>query len=261
MLRRHAIALIYATICALGTPEAVAEQRPTHVFAAASLKNALDEIGAAYTARTGRAVVGSYAASSALARQIEQGAPADLFVSADVDWMDYLAERGLIQPATRVDLLGNGLVLIAPRGSDVRVRLGPGLDLTGPLGDGRLAIGDPLAVPAGKYAKAALERLGAWPALADRLAPVENVRAALAMVAQGEAPLGIVYTTDAAVEPRVEIVATFPAATHPPIVYPLALTPTASADAAAFAAYLRSTAARALFEKHGFAVLAAPAAS
>ncbi|MGE0723661.1 MAG: molybdate ABC transporter substrate-binding protein, partial [Alphaproteobacteria bacterium] len=194
-------------------------------------------------------------ASSALARQIEQGAPASIFISADLDWMDHVAQRGLIRPGTRTRLLGNRIVLIAPAGSAVAARIAPGFDLAGLLSGGRLAMADTRAVPAGKYGKAALETLGVWSAVERRVAQAENVRSALLFVARGEAPLGIVYRTDAAAEARVRIVDTFPENTHPPIVYPAALTRTAVADAAAFFAHLRSEAARPHFEKQGFAIL------
>lgn len=226
------------------------------VFAAASLRNALDEAIAAYGKETGRQVKASYAASSALAKQIEQGAPADLFFSADLDWMDYLDRKGLIAQATRTNLLRNRLVLIAPRAGAIQpLRIEPGLDLAAALGaEGRLAVADVGAVPAGKYGKAALDKLGAWAGVQGRLAQTENVRAALALVSRGEAPLGIVYQTDAAADPGVAVVASFPEDSHPPIVYPVALT-TAGADGAGFLAYLRGPAARAAFERQGFTVI------
>jgi molybdate transport system substrate-binding protein len=235
---------------------ASAQARDVVVFAAASLKNALDEAGAAWTRDTGRRVVMSYAASSALAKQIEAGAPADLFFSADLDWMDYAAAKRLIKPDSRVSLLGNSLVLIAPKGSSLKVDLKPGLDLAAILGSHRLAMGHVNAVPAGKYGKAALEHLGAWAGVKDRIAQTENVRAALLLVSRGEAPLGIVYRTDAASDPSVTIVATFPEGSHPPIVYPVALTKDSdSPDAASFLAFLRSDKAKPFFEKQGFAVM------
>jgi molybdate transport system substrate-binding protein len=225
------------------------------VFAAASLKTALDAIAVQWHSETGKAATISYAASSTLAKQIDNGAPAELFISADEAWMDYLQERNLTNPKTRIDLLGNRLVLIAPRESAARVTIAPGFALAGLIGDGNLAMADPAAVPAGKYGKAALQKLGVWSTVETRIAAAETVRAALLLVARGEAPLGIVYETDAAAEPRVRIVGTFPPDTHPPIVYPIALTPTAGPDAAAFAAYLTGPAARALFEGQGFTVL------
>jgi molybdate transport system substrate-binding protein len=223
------------------------------VFAAASLKNALDAIGAAWAEETGMEAVVSYAASSALAKQIEEGAPADVFVSADRAWMDYLAERGLMRKETEVELLGNRIVLVAPADSGV----GPGFDLAGLVGDGRLAMANVEAVPAGRYGKQALVALGAWDGVADRVAQAENVRAALALVSTGEAPVGIVYATDAEADPGVRVVGTFPEGSHAPIVYPAAVT--AAADGAAAGAYLgflQGAKARELFEAQGFTVLA-----
>jgi molybdate transport system substrate-binding protein len=228
------------------------------VFAAASLKNALDEINAAWKAETGKQAVISYAASSALAKQIEAGAPAEVFISADLDWMAYLAERDLIRRDTEVRLLGNRLVLVAPADSSASAGIAPGFDLAGLLGgDGRLAMANVDAVPAGRYGKEALTSLGVWDSVADRLAQAENVRAALALVSIGEAPLGIVYQTDAAADPAVRIVATFPKDSHAPIIYPAAETAAAtSRDAGAFLAFLRSEKAAGLFEAQGFTVLA-----
>jgi molybdate transport system substrate-binding protein len=235
---------------------ASAQSRDVVVFAAASLKNALDEAAAAWMRDTGKRAVVSYAASNALARQIEAGAPADIFFSADLDWMDYAASKGLIQPESRVSLLGNSLVLIAPKGTGVQVEFKPGLDLAALLGGNRLAMGHVGAVPAGKYGKAALEHLGAWAGVRDRIAQTENVRAALLLVSRGEAPLGIVYKTDAVSDPNVTIVATFPEGSHPPIVYPAALTKDSSSpDAARFLAFLRSDKARPFFERQGFTLL------
>jgi molybdate transport system substrate-binding protein len=226
------------------------------VFAAASLKNALDEIAADWTKGTGKPAPRiSYAGSSALAKQIEQGAPADLFLSADLDWMDYLAGKNLIKPDTRVNLLSNKIVLIAPKDSKVTAAI-TAADLTKALNGGRLAMANVEAVPAGKYGKAALEKLGAWNAVKDRVAQAENVRAALLLVARGEAPLGIVYGTDAAAEPNVRVVKEFPADSHPPIIYPAAQTrDSANADAKPFLDHLRSAKARISFEKQGFTVL------
>ena len=236
-----------------------AQNKSLTIFAAASMKNALDDVDAAYSAKTGVKVVASYAASSMLAKQIEQGAPADVFFSADTDWMDYAIGKGSIDRATRVNLLGNAIVLIAPKDSKIRnVTIAPGFDLAALAGDGRIAVGDVRAVPAGKYAKAALEKLGAWQAAEPKFAMAENVRAALALVARSEAVLGLVYSTDARVEPGVTIVGTFPADSHPPIIYPVAATATAKKEAADYLAFLRSPAARTIFEKCGFVFLASP---
>lgn len=223
------------------------------VFAAASLREALDEVAASFSAgRAGRVDV-SYAASGALARQIERGAPADIFISADTDWAGYVEQRGLVAPGTRRDLLANDLVLIAPVRSTAALKLAPGVDLAGALGTGRLAMADPLSAPAGKYGRAALASLGAWKPVESRVAGAENVRAALALVARGEAPLGIVYRTDAMAEKNVRIVDAFPPGSHPPIVYPVAvLKRSSSLVAAAFAGYLATPEARAIFARHGF---------
>ena len=224
------------------------------VFAAASLKNALDDADMLYRQSGGAGTRESYAASSTLAKQIEAGAPADIFISADLDWMDYLAQRKLIRPATRFNLAGNTLVLIAPKDSKSDIRIAPRFALAAALGaDGRLAIADPDAVPAGKYAKAALTSLGVWDAVAGRLAPAENVRATLLLVARGETPFGIVYRTDAAVEPGVRVVDTFPAGSYPTIVYPAAIVESSrNPAAAAYLAFLRSPGARAAFAAKGF---------
>src|SRR5438445_6215695 len=238
-------------------PIGLAEVQPRDivVFAAASLKNALDDIKTQYERDTGKHVTISNAASPTLAKQIEAAAPADIFISADLDWMDYLAERKLIKPESRVDLLGNSIVLVAPANSTSSVTIGPNFPLASLLGSGRLAMADPNSVPAGKYGKAALEKLGVWPAVADRIAPAENVRAALLLVSRGECPLGIVYRTDAIADPGVRVIATFPANTHPPIIYPMALVVTSTnLDVDAFATNLRSPSAARLFEKQGFTV-------
>jgi molybdate transport system substrate-binding protein len=234
--------------------------RPLTVFAAASMKNALDDADAAFTAATGVKVVASYAASSALAKQIEAGAPADIFISADLQWMDYVAQKNLIKPDSRVNLLGNKLVLIAPLDSKLgMVAIGQGFDIAKLAGDGRIAVADVKAVPAGLYAKAALENLGGWAAAEPKLAMAENVRATLAFVARGETPLGIVYATDAKVEPKVKIIGVFPDGAHPPVVYPVAaLASSGSADAARYLDFLRGAAAKAIFEKYGFSFLIKP---
>lgn len=227
------------------------------VFAAVSLTNALDDAARLFERQGGAPARISYAASSALAKQIESGAPADLFISADLDWMDYLEQQHLIQTSTRENLLGNRLVLVAPTDGGSRVEIKPGVDLALLLGGGRLAIADPDTVPAGKYGKAALEKLGVWNAVKGAVAPAENVRAALAFVSRHETPLGIVYATDAAADPGVKVVGVFPDDTHPPIVYPAALTADSkNPGAARLLQFLGSPAAKAIFEKYGFTVLA-----
>jgi molybdate transport system substrate-binding protein len=225
------------------------------VFAAASLTDSLEEIGALYGRESGKSVRFSFAASMTLARQIELSTGADIFISADTESMDYLDQRGRIVKATRGDLLGNRLVLIAPVGSNVTLAMGPRMKISDALAGGRLAMANIDSVPAGRYGKAALTALGVWDGLASRLAQGEDVRSALSYVARGEAPLGIVYATDARVEPRVRVVATFPENTHPPIVYPAALTSEARPDAAPFLAYLRGPQARAVFGRAGFTVI------
>src|SRR6201746_33469 len=240
---------------------ALAQDKTLTVFAAASMKNALDDIAAAYTAKSGVKIVASYAASSALAKQIEQGAPADVFVSADTDWMDYAIGKKAINEPTRLNLLGNSIVLIAPKDSKIdNVTIAQGFDLAKLAGDGKIATGDVKAVPVGKYAKAALEKLGAWQAAAPKFAMADSVRAALTLVARGEAGLGIVYATDAKVEPGVKIVGPFPADAHPAIIYPVAATATAKPEAAGYVTFLRSSAAKTIFEKHGFTFLTRPTA-
>lgn len=241
----------------LWPPAAALAQNRTQVmvYAAASMKEALDELAKHFEAQGGGRVVVSYAASSALARQVEKGAPADLFVSADLDWMDYLAARKLIRAESRVDLAANRLVLIAPVASKAALVIGPQFPLAAALGEGRLALADPASVPAGKYGKAALEALGVWDSVSARTARAENVRAALALVARGEAPLGIVYATDAIAERKVRVVGEFAANLHPPIVYPAAIIANSkSAAAAPLLRFLRSTQARAVWRRHGFTV-------
>jgi molybdate transport system substrate-binding protein len=258
----HRLAGFFAALvflCGLASSPALAQDKSLTVFAAASMKNALDEIDNAYAARSGVKVIVSYAASSTLAKQIEQGAPADVFVSADTDWMDYAIAKRTINEPTRVNLLGNSIVLVAPANSKLdNVMIGPGFDLATLAGDDKIATGDVKAVPAGKYAKAALQKLGAWQAAEPKFAMAENVRAALTLVARGEAALGIVYSTDAKVEPGVKIVGSFPADSHPPIIYPLAATATAKPEAAGYLAFLGSSAAKAIFEKYGFTFLIRP---
>lgn len=225
-------------------------QAGTRIFAAASLQTALTKIAAGYRG-PGAPLRPSFGASSAMARQIAQGAPADLFISADSEWMDWLSQRRLIAAGTRRNLLSNRLVLIAPQGAPVSLKIAPGMPLAPALGGGRLAIADPVSVPAGKYGKAALVKLGVWDSVAGRLAPAENVRAALAYVARGETPLGIVYATDAHAEPRVRVVGTFPQGTHPRILYPAALTRARPAGRAVLD-YLSGPRAMAVFAAEGF---------
>jgi molybdate transport system substrate-binding protein len=265
--RRFALTALAAILTsAIGFPVAASAQQKstaadpkTTIFAAASMKNAIDDINAVFSRQTGIKVVASYAASSALMKQIENGAPADIFASADLDWMEYGAQKKLIKNDTRVNLLGNRLVLIAPKDSKIgNVEIGPGFDLARLAGGGRVVTADMRAVPVGKYAKAALEKLGSWTAVAPKMAMAENVRAALALVARGEAALGIVYSTDAKVEPNVKIVGTFPADSHPAIVYPVALTATAKPEAAQYLAFLRSQASKDIFDKYGFSYLIRP---
>ncbi len=244
---------------ALGLTPAIqaAEPESVTVFAAASTTNAINDIGKLFAERGKGKIVPSYASSSTLAKQIEQGAPAAVFISADEPWMDYLAERKLIEPGSRFNLLGNKLVLIAPSASAInKVDIGPKLDLVKLLGDGRLATGDPDHVPVGKYAKAALSKLGVWNDIESRLARAADVRGASTLVERGEAPLGIVYSTDAAITPKVQVVGTFPADSHPKIVYPTALVAgKATAAAKNFLEFLKTPEAKAVFEKYGFTAL------
>jgi molybdate transport system substrate-binding protein len=234
----------------------LAQDQGIVVFAAASLKDALDDVNAQWQKDTGKSAKISYASSLALAKQIEQGAPADVFVSADLDSMDYAQGKNLIKADTRTNILGNRLVLVAEKSSTAKVDIKPGFDLAGLLGSGRLAMGDIASVPAGKYGKAALENLKVWSSVEGKVASADNVRAALLLVSRGEAPFGIVYQTDAAADPNVKIVGMFPENSHPAIIYPIALTATAkSPDAAAFVAYVKSAKAAPLFIKQGFTVL------
>ncbi len=230
---------------------AAAQSQAVTVFAAASLTDSLKQVADAYKARTGASVTLSFGASSTLARQIEQGAAADIFFSADTDWMDYLEKAGQIASGTRKDLLGNQLVLVAAGDTKPAPRIAPGFDLAGALGNGHLAMADPASVPAGKYGKAALTALGVWDSVAAKVVQAENVRVALEYVVRGEAPFGIVYATDAKVAP-VKVVGTFPENTHPPITYPVAMTKSAAAAARAFLAFLEGPQARGIFEKAGF---------
>jgi molybdate transport system substrate-binding protein len=252
--RRGVLVLILGLMAAplMAWPARAAE---VTVFAAASLKNALDDAVKLYEAKTGMKVVVSYAASSALAKQIEAGAPADIFFSADLDWMDYLQNKSLINVATRQTLLGNTLVLIAPKGARTSLAIEKSFPLLKSLGtDGKLAMASVDSVPAGKYGKAALTYLGVWDEVAPRVAQAENVRAALALVARKEAPLGIVYGTDAKSDPSVRVVATFPAESHPEILYPVALLASAKADARKFLGFLLSPEAAPAFQAQGFII-------
>jgi molybdate transport system substrate-binding protein len=226
------------------------------VFAAASLKDALDAINADWQKSAGKHATISYAASSALAKQVESGAPADLFISADLDWMDYLDQKKQIAEGSRHNLLGNSLVLIAPADSTAKVDIAANFPLAKLLGGGKLAMADPAAVPAGKYGKAALTALGVWDSVSGNLAQAENVRVALAYVSRGEAPLGIVYKTDALSDKGVRIAGTFPENTHAPIVYPAALVKDAKPEAKGFLKFLSGPEATAIFEKDGFNVMA-----
>ena len=253
-LRRAILAAIALAAVAVGP--VFSQTSAITVFAAASLKNALDDVAHAYTAATGAPVKLSYAASSAIARQIAQGAPADVFMSADADWMDELAKRGLIVIQSRHNLLTNHLALVAPVDSPLKLTIGPHMPIAAALGpDGRLAIAGP-EVPAGKYAQASLERLGVWASVKDRLARGENVRATLAFVARGETPLGIVYDTDARIEPKVRIVGLFPDSSHPRIVYPAALVTGGAGGGAAFLKFVEGPNAAAIFRRYGFVPLA-----
>jgi molybdate transport system substrate-binding protein len=226
------------------------------VFAAASLTDVMQEIGAAYTRATGQRVKLSFAASSALARQIESGGRVDVFVSADLEWMDYLQTRKLIDASTRSNVVSNRLVLIAPHDSKIELTLRPNAPLAAALRGGRLATGDPDIVPVGRYARSALTALGVWDEIAGRLVRADNVRSALAFVARGEAPLGIVYATDARADQRVRVVDVFPTSSHPPITYPVAATSSARPHAKTFVEFLFSESARASFKKFGFEPLA-----
>jgi molybdate transport system substrate-binding protein len=258
MFARFAALLLLAFLAAV--PQNATAQDTFTVFAAASMKNALDEANTAFTKADGPKVTASYAASSALAKQIEQGAPADIYISADLKWVDYLAERKLIKATTRVNLLGNKLVLIAPVDSKLgNVKVEKGFDIAKLAGDGRIAVADTKAVPAGLDAKAALEHLGAWAQAEAKLAQAENVRATLAFVARGETPLGIVYETDAKIEPKVKVIGTFPEDSHPPVTYPVAVIASSKNPAAEkYLSFLRSGAAKSIFEKYGFTVLTKP---
>jgi molybdate transport system substrate-binding protein len=242
--------------CCLPMVVSAAEPESVTVFAAASTTNAVSDIAKMFEQKGLGKVVPAFASSSTLAKQIENGAPANVFVSADEPWMTYLVDRKVIEPGTRFDLMGNKLVLVAPADSSIQVKIGPELDLAKLLGNGRLAVGDPDHVPAGIYAKAALEKLGMWTKVKDKLARAADVRAALALVERGEAPLGIVYSTDAAITSKVKVVGVFPADSHPKIVYPAALIAgKASPVARRFLEFLKTPEAKAVFAKYGFTSL------
>ncbi len=257
-MRARLCLLLIAALVPISVQAQDASRREIVVFGAASLTDVLGEIATAFTRDSGVPVKTSFAASSVLARQIESGTRADVFFPADLEWMDYLTTRKLIRDATRRDVVANHLVLIAPADSTANVKLAPGLSLTAALAGGRLATGDPDSVPVGKYAQAALRKLGAWNQVEARLIRAENVRGALAYVARGEAALGVVYATDARLEPKVRIVDTFPENSHPPIRYPIAATATAGAAGVRFVEYVASAAAWPVFVKYGFEPLTRP---
>ncbi|MGB3898544.1 MAG: molybdate ABC transporter substrate-binding protein [Mesorhizobium sp.] len=245
-----------AAVAMMAMPSAKADEGKVTVFAAASMKNALDAVNQACAAEVGEEAAISYASSSALAKQIESGAPADVFISADLDWMKYLHDKNLVKADTEKKLLGNAIVLVAPVDTAREVTLEKGFDLAGLIGDGRLAIGEVKSVPAGKYGKEALESLGMWASVEGKLAQAENVRAALKLVATGEAAAGIVYATDAVAEPGVKVIGTFPADSHKPIVYPIAQTADSKdSETAAWLKCAESEKAKPLYEAQGFTVL------
>jgi molybdate transport system substrate-binding protein len=239
----------------LGSRAQAADEKVT-VFAAASTTNALTDIGKVFMEKKMGEFMPSFASSSTLAKQIENGAPANIFLSADLKWMDYLAEKKMIDPASRVDLLGNRLVFIVPADSKLgQITVTSALKLSELLADGKLAMGDPDHVPVGIYGKKALESLGLWAGIQDRVARTNDVRAALTLVERGEAPLGIVYSTDAAISDMVKVIGVFPEDSHPPIVYPVAAV--AGQDTPAtrrFLSFLKGPEAKAIFEKYGFSV-------
>jgi len=249
------VLLLCVWLFALPAAAAEVERAPITVFAAASLTNALQDLGDAFTKETSIPVRFSFAASSALARQIENGAPADVFFSADLEWMDYLQSRNLIQRDTRRDILVNRLVLIAPSDSRIKLKIEPHFALAAALDRGRLATGDPDSVPVGRYAREALTTLGVWNDVAPRLVRADSVRSALAFVDRGEAQLGIVYETDALIDKQVRVVDVFPADSHLPIIYPIALTRAAKTDAARFVEYIRGPAGQLAFKSYGFVPL------
>jgi molybdate transport system substrate-binding protein len=257
-MKKYLYGLVFACMAIGFSPVygAASADRSLVVFAASSLTNVLEEAGAAFTQSSGVPVKFSFAASSALARQVEAGAKADVFFSADLEWMDYLQQRGLIQTQTRSDIVGNRLVLVAPKGSPLKLKIAPGFRLIDALGkSGKLATGEVTSVPAGKYAKTALTKLGVWSSVERRVVGAENVRAALAFVDRGEAPLGIVYESDALIDAQVRVVDYFPPDSHPPITYPVAAVNGAKPEAQSFVQFLRGDAAKALFKKYGFSPL------
>lgn len=257
MVRKSLFAWLLTSACLVsGGTSVAADDSSLLVFDAASLTNVLDDLSKAFTEKTHVPVKSSPAASSALAKQIEAGAPADVFFSADLEWMDYLDQRKLLKPGSRHNVVGNRLVLIAPADSKVDLKIKKGVDFGPALGpQGKLATGDPDSVPVGKYAKSALEKLGVWDKVSGQIVRAENVRAALAFVARGEAPLGIVYKTDALAEKKVRIVAEFPQDTHPPILYPIAVTTHGGATAQQFVDFVSTKPAGEIFKKYGFELL------
>ena len=254
MKKRSWTAWVTCAMLSLGAVGAQAADAPRDVlvFAAASLANVLGDLDEAFTSRTGVHVTSSLAASSTLAKQIEAGAPADVYLSADLQWMNYLEQRGLLRPGSRHDVVGNSLVLIAPASSPLQVRIAPGFGLARLLGRGHLAVADPDSVPAGIYAREALQKLGVWDTVASHLVRAENVRAALIYVARGDAPLGIVYRTDALVERGVRVVGVFAADSHSPIVYPVALTRHSNTASARYLAFITGPDAAPVYRKWGF---------
>lgn len=256
MLSKRLALLTLAALTMLAGPTVAQQSRPVVFFAAASLQTALNAAAAEWKAQSGKEVTFSYAASSALAKQLDSGAPADLFASADLEWMDWAQTRKLIKPGSKKVLLGNTLVLVTQKETALDLKISPGFALAAAIGESRLATGNTTSVPVGKYAQAALTKLGVWDAVGPKIAGADNVRAALALVARGEAKLGIVYATDAAAEPKVRVVDTFPADSHPAIRYPFAVTATsANPDATQFLEFLSSPKAEAIFKAQGFTVL------
>jgi molybdate transport system substrate-binding protein len=260
--RRRISALALACVFAWGLAQSAfaepAARLPAApvVFAAASMKTALDAVAEAWKAATGKSTSIVYASSASLAKQIEYGAPADIFISADLTWMDYLDKAKLIKPGTRRNLLGNTLVLIEPADASADLKIAPHFDLAGSTGDGKIAVCTIASCPGGIYAKQALETLGVFENVEPKLAQADNIRTALTLVSRGEAKFGIVYATDAKADPKVKVIGTFPEATHSPIVYPVALVATSkNPDAAFFLAYLSSQAATKILTGQGFTIL------